>query len=90
MLVKFSKEGQYTEEILEKGHHFVEVDLNEVPLFIREGRCIPLVKAARCVEELDSTCPEMIGFEGAEYLLYEDDGFTKDYDKEGSYRKLKI
>ena len=90
MLVKFSKEGQYTEEILEKGHHFVEVALNEVPLFIREGRCIPLVKAARCVEELDSTCPEMIGFEGAEYLLYEDDGFTKDYDKEGSYRKLKI
>ena len=51
MLVKFSKDGQYTQEVLEKGHHFVEVALNEVPLFIREGRCIPLVKAARCVEE---------------------------------------
>lgn len=89
MLVKFSKDGYYTYEILEKGHHFVEVALDEVPLFIREGRCIPIVKAARCVEELDTGRPEMIGFEGAEYVLYEDDGVTKEYEKEGHYRKLK-
>lgn len=89
MLVKFSKDGYYTHEILEKGHHFVEVALDEVPLFIREGRCIPIVKAARCVEELDTGRPEMIGFEGAEYVLYEDDGVTKEYEKEGHYRKLK-
>lgn len=89
MLVKFSGNGRYTQEVLEKGHHFVEVALNEVPLFIREGRCIPLVKAARCVEELDTGCPEMVGFEGAEYVLYEDDGVTKEYGKEGCYRQLK-
>lgn len=90
MLVKFSKDGCYTHEILEKGHHFVEVALDEVPLFIREGRCIPIVKAARCVEELDTGRPEMIGFEGAEYILYEDDGVTKEYEKEGHYRKLTL
>ncbi len=90
MLVKFSKDGCYTHEILEKGHHFVEVALDEVPLFIREGRCIPIVKAARCVEELDTGRPEMIGFEGAEYVLYEDDGVTKEYEKEGHYRKLTL
>ena len=90
MLVKFSKDGYYTHEILEKGHHFVEVALDEVPLFIREGRCIPIVKAARCVEELDTGRPEMIGFEGAEYVLYEDDGVTKEYEKEGHYRKLTL
>lgn len=88
MLVKFTKEGQYTEEILEKGHHFVEVALDEVPLFIRQERCIPLVKAAKCVEELDTTRPEMIGFAGAKYVLYEDDGFTTEYEKEGHYREL--
>ncbi len=88
MLVKFSKDGQYTQEVLEKGHHFVEVALNEVPLFIREGRCIPLVKAARCVEELDTGRMEMVGFTGAKYMLYEDDGVTKEYEKEGRYREL--
>ncbi|MCI8666352.1 MAG: alpha-glucosidase [Dorea sp.] len=89
MLVKFSKNGEYTKQVLERGHHFVEVALDEVPMFIREGSCIPLVKAARCVEELDTTRPEMIGFEGAEYMLYEDDGITKEYEKEEHYRKLK-
>ncbi len=89
MLVKFRKDGEYSKEIFEKGHHFVEVALDEVPLFIREGRCIPLVKAAKCVEELDTKSPEMVGFEGAEYVLYEDDGVTKEYEKEGRYRKLR-
>ncbi len=88
LLVKFRKNGEYSEEILEKGHHFVEVALDEVPLFIREGRCIPLVDPAGCVEALDTRCPEMVGFEGAEYVLYEDDGVTKEYEKEGHYRKL--
>ncbi len=88
MLVKFAEDGQYTQEVLEKGHHFVEVALNEVPLFIREGRCIPLVKAARCVEELDTGRMEMVGFTGAKYMLYEDDGVTKEYEKEGRYREL--
>lgn len=88
MLVKFTKDGTYAQEILEKGHHFVEVALDEVPLFIREGRCIPLVKAARCVEELDTGCMELAGFPGAKYMLYEDDGITKEYEKEGHYREL--
>ncbi len=88
MLVKFAEDGQYTQEVLEMGHHFVEVALNEVPLFIREGRCIPLVKAARCVEELDTGRMEMVGFTGAKYMLYEDDGVTKEYEKEGRYREL--
>ena len=38
MLVKFSKNGEYTKQVLERGHHFVEVALDEVPMFIREGR----------------------------------------------------
>lgn len=88
MLVKFAEDGRYTQEVLEKGHHFVEVALNEVPLFIREGRCIPLVKAARCVEELDTGRMETVGFTGAKYMLYEDDGVTKEYEKEGRYREL--
>lgn len=62
MFVKFWKDGQHSEEILEKGHHYVEVALHEVPLFIREGKCIPVVPAAQCVDEIDDTEQEMLGF----------------------------
>ena len=89
LFVKFTGDGGYTQEVLEKGHHFVEVALEEVPLFIREGRCIPVVKAAGCVDELDTREPELIGFAGAEYVMYEDDGVSKEYEKAENYRRLR-
>ncbi len=89
LFVKFTGDGGYTQEVLEKGHHFVEVALEEVPLFIWEGRCIPVVKAAGCVDELDTREPELIGFAGAEYVMYEDDGVSKEYEKAENYRRLR-
>lgn len=86
--VKFGKDGAYTEEVLEMGHHYVEIALDEVPLFIRSGKCIPVAKAAQCVEEIDTAHLELLGFEGAEYTLYEDDGVHKDYDAPGNYQTL--
>ena len=88
--VKFLPDGTISEEILEKGTHYVEVALNEVPLFIRNGKCIPVAESAECVAELDTTNLKMIGFEGAEYVLYEDDGVHKDYENVDNYRKLSI
>ena len=38
--VKFLPDGTIFEEVLTKGHHYVEIALNEVPLFIRSGKCI--------------------------------------------------
>lgn len=32
---------------------------------------------------------QLLGYEGAEYTLYEDDGVHKDYDREENYRVLK-
>lgn len=87
--VKFSKEGAYTEQVLEKGHHYVEVALDEVPLFIRKERCIPVAKAAQCVEKIDTTNLELLGYEGAEYTLFEDDGIHKDYENPANYKVLK-
>lgn len=86
--VKFLPDGTIMEEILEKGDHYVEVALNEVPLFIRSGKCIPLAEAVESVAELDTENLKMIGFEGAQYTLYEDDGIHKDYENVENYRKL--
>lgn len=74
--VKFLPEGDIFEKILEKGHHYVEIGLNEVPLFIRQGKCIPVVDAAECVDNIDLDTKQTIGYENAEYELYQDDGIS--------------
>lgn len=87
--VKFRPDGSISEEVLGKGIHYVDIALNEVPLFIRSGRCIPVVDAAECVDEIDMDTLRLIGYEGAGYVLYDDDGVHKDYDMEKNCRILK-
>ena len=87
--VKFMPDGTIFEKVLEAGHHYVEVALNEVPLFIRKGKCIPLAQPAESVEALDTANLEMLGYEGAEYVLYEDDGVHKDYENPANLRTLR-
>ena len=86
--IKFLPDGTISEEILAKGVHYVDVALNEVPLFIRSGKCIPLAEVAECVKDIDTEHLQMLGYEGSSYTLYEDDGIHKDYNKEENYRVL--
>lgn len=88
--VKFLPDGTIAEEVLEKGHHYVDIALNEVPLFIRSGKCIPLAEPAEYVDALDTEHLAMLGFEGSEYLLYEDDGMSKAYKKPEECRRLRF
>lgn len=74
--VKFLPDGTILEEVLEKGHHYVEIALNEVSFFIRSGKCIPIVDVAECVDKINRESQKYIGYEGAEYALYEDDGVS--------------
>lgn len=71
-LVKFLPDGSLYEEVLEKGTHYFDVALNEVPLFIRKGKCIPVVDAAQSVAEIDMGTLRHIGYDGAEYTLVEE------------------
>ena len=88
--VKFLPDGTISEEMRSRGVHRIDVALNEVPLFVRSGKCIPVADAAECVADVDSTHLNMIGFEGAEYTLYDDDGIHKDYDLEKNCKVLKM
>lgn len=88
--VKFLPDGTVMEKVLGKGHHYVEVALNEVPLFIRSGKCIPVAESAEYVEALNTEHMVMLGYQGAEYELYEDDGVSKAYKKPEEYRKMKM
>ena len=66
----------------------MEIALNEVPLFIRSGKCIPLAESAEYVEAVDMEHMTVLGFAGAEYMLYEDDGVSRNYQKPEAYRRL--
>ena len=48
-------------ESLQKGINYVEVALNEVPLFIKKGKKIPLADSALNTAELDWENLEYIG-----------------------------
>ena len=86
--VKFRPDGTLRRKAYAPGHHYVEIALNEVPLFIRKGKCIPLAEPAETVDALDTAHLTMLGYPG-EYVLYEDDGIHKDYDNPNNYRTLK-
>ncbi len=69
--VKFMPDGSLHEEILSQGTHYVEVALNEVPLFVRKDRCIPVVDAAQNVDAIDMGTVRYVGYDGAVYEIVE-------------------
>lgn len=73
-LIKFLPDGSLSAETLEKGHHYVNIALNEVPLFIRKGKAIPVADFAESTQNIDMNSIQMIGYENADYELYDDDG----------------
>ncbi len=75
-LIKFLPDGSLSETALEKGHHYVEIALNEVPLFVRSGRSIPIADFAESVPDIKKDSIRMVGYPGADYELYDDDGTT--------------
>ena len=89
LFVKFMPDGSIHEEKLSPGHHYVEIALNEVPLFIRAGRCIPVAERAESVAELRTDSLVLLGYSGAAYLLYDDDGVHKDYEDPANRKLLK-
>ncbi|HJB14673.1 MAG TPA: alpha-glucosidase [Candidatus Blautia excrementipullorum] len=74
--VKFLPDGSILQGTLERGHHYVNIALNEVPLFIRKGKKIPVVEPAECVDDIQMESMEMIGYQEGEYELYDDDGVS--------------
>lgn len=88
--IKFLPNGSISEEVLSQGIHYIDVALNEVPLFIRKDRCIPLAQPAECVDMIDTKHLTMIGYKGAEYIFYDDDGVHKDYENPENYRTLRM
>ncbi|MCQ6963927.1 hypothetical protein PV02_12775, partial [Methanolobus chelungpuianus] len=68
-------------EILEKGHRYLDIDIDEIPIFIRKNKVLVLGKHANTVDDIDNEELVVIAFveDKASYTYYDDDGRTLDY-----------
>jgi len=78
-------------QLMKAGDHFVNVKLDEVPIFLRKNRLLVVGNSAETVEKLDHSKLRVLGFvsDGATYSYYDDDGVTKEYLK-GYYKTINI
>ena len=78
LMVRFRSAEDYDLIPMEKGRHWIDLDLNEMPLFIRKGCVIPMSRGGEWVEQVDATHLTLLGWVRAAsfYKLYNDDGYT--------------
>ena len=60
--VKLSGERIVSKEVLPKGLHYVRVALNEVPLFLKKGKTVPLCRPALRTAQLDGEITELLSW----------------------------
>ncbi len=83
LMVRFRAASDYDLIPMEKGHHWVELAIDEFPLFIRKGQVIPLATGdAQCAAEVDSAHLTLLGWLDCStaFTLYDDDGESTDTD----------
>ncbi|MGN0777812.1 MAG: TIM-barrel domain-containing protein [Aristaeellaceae bacterium] len=80
LMVRFRSAEDYDVQPMPAGHHWVELALNELPLFIRRGHVIPLAKGAEYVEGIDTAHLTLLGWVNGDtdLSLYDDDGLSTD------------
>lgn len=89
LFVKLSGDEVVCKEAMTKGHHYIDVAMDEVPLFIKKGAILPLCDSALSTEELDMQSLQLIAFgDKAEFDMYTDDGITKQYNT--NLTKIKV
>ena len=78
LLVRFRSAQDYDCFPLEAGHHWIDLALDEMPLFIKKGCVIPLSRGGEWVEAIDARTLTLLGWVGADasYMLYDDDGYA--------------
>ena len=82
LMVKFRAADDYDCIPLAKGDHWIDLNMNEFPLFIKRGHVIPLAKTAECVVHIGEDDLTLLGWldHGTAFTLYNDDGETAHID----------
>ena len=90
--IRFSSATEYTSEVLPAGHHYIDVALHEVPIFIREHHILPLADVAENSATLNTDKLTLLTFGQGEssYTLYEDDGYSKDFTAPEHFKTITV
>lgn len=81
LLWKVKKYTSKDFDVINKGHNYINLDLNEFALFIRKNRMFVYGEPAQNTELLNNETLNVLAFvaDRAEYDLYDDDGISKEY-----------
>jgi len=87
LFVKFKADSTLYLKNMKRGIHWIDVALNEVPMFVKKNHIVPVASFAETVCELDEENLSVIGWvtKPTVYTLYRDDGYTKDYERPSHY-----
>lgn len=77
-------------QLIRKGTHYINLALEETPLFIRQNRLLPMSEPALHVDDINLTELTVLGFvtDEATYVYYDDDGVTRDYEHGGYWETV--
>ncbi len=76
--VRLNADATITESKITKGHHYIDIPLNELVFFIKKGHCVPLFDTAKSTDKINMSDYTMLG-DGTSYKLYTDDGVSTNY-----------
>lgn len=78
-------------KVLQNGDYYIEADLKEIPIFIRENHMIVLSEPTKYVGEKNIEKIILTGLitDKGSYTYYEDDGVTNEY-KKGNYAEISV
>ena len=84
LMVRMRSDKERTYQTLAGGHHYLDVALDEVVFFVKKNHMLPfavLGDDAKTTQDVFTDRLVWIGIadEKAEYVLYEDDGISKNY-----------
>lgn len=83
LFVKLSGNKITCKKSMTKGHHYIDVAMDEVPLFLKKGTVLPLCEPALSTEELNCNNLQLIAYgDKSGFDMYKDDGITKQYNTE--------
>ena len=82
LMVRFRSAADFDCIPMEKGTHYIDLAMNEFPLFIKKGHVIPLAKTAESVAKIGENDLTLLGWlaHGTAFTLYNDDGETAHID----------
>lgn len=95
MLVRMKSLEERSFTVLKPGHHYIDIALNETTFFVKKNHMLPLAvldETAKSTEDVKEGRYEWIGFakEAAEYVLYEDDGVSRQYTPKERWKTIRL